>query len=239
MNERTLERVGALTGVVFVILSLLAGFLYPQQPRVDSAPAVTLAWVHAHRVALQSGMILGMFAAALLIWFVGHLRHVLDRAEGGAESLSPIVFGSGIAVAVMAAIATLPTALLAFMDAQPGGIQDGTLVRMLGDLNIVLFALSAAMTAVFLAAAGMAMVRKEMVAPWVGWLAIIVALFNAICVPFGATFSTYHGKAWDAVAWVAYLGFLLVILVSSLAMLTGRGARTGQVAGRRDPVLVP
>ena len=39
IDERTWERFGALTGIAFVVLTLLAGFLYPQQPRVDSSPA--------------------------------------------------------------------------------------------------------------------------------------------------------------------------------------------------------
>src|ERR1700676_4794745 len=139
MDERTWERIGAFAGVAFVVLMLLATFLYPQQPRIDSSPAKTLAWIHGHRTGIQTGMILGVFAAGLFVWFAAHLRHVLTRAEGGAERLAPLVFGSGVAVAVMGLVATFPTALLAFMDAQPGGIQDANIVRMLGDLNQVIF----------------------------------------------------------------------------------------------------
>jgi len=219
MDDRTLERIGALTGVAFVILTLLSAFMYPQQPRVDSSPTTTLAWVHAHRTALQAGMILGLFAAGVFVWFVGHLRHVLDRAEGGAESLSPIVFGSGVAVAVMSALAALPLVILAFMDAQQGSIQDPALVRMLGDLTTVFFAVVSVMIAVFLCATGLAMVRKEMVAPWLGWVSLLAAILNGVAVWMGVTFSTYHGKAWGVVGWGAFVGFILVVLVASASML--------------------
>ena len=37
MRDRTFERMGALSGLAFFILAVLSGFIYPQQPRVDSA----------------------------------------------------------------------------------------------------------------------------------------------------------------------------------------------------------
>ena len=32
MNDRTFERIGALSGLAFVVLAVLSGFIYPQQP---------------------------------------------------------------------------------------------------------------------------------------------------------------------------------------------------------------
>src|ERR1700732_3969070 len=212
MTDRTYERVGAMSGFAFVVLTLLAGFLYPQQPRVDAAPATTLAWVHDHRVALQAGMIFGLFAAGIFVWFVGYLRHPLVRAEGGTETLAPMVFGAGIAVAVVSALAALPIALLAFMDAHAGGVHDLALIRMLGDLNIVTFAASCVMTGVFLCGLGLAMVNRRLGTPWLGWISLAVAALNAIAVWIGATFSSYHGKGWTTVAWGAFIGFLVVVI---------------------------
>ena len=77
IDDRTWDRLGALAGLGFIVLTLLATFLYPQQPRVDSAPATTLAWVHNHRSGIQTGMVFGLFGAALLLWFIGHLRRVM------------------------------------------------------------------------------------------------------------------------------------------------------------------
>ena len=140
MKDRTFERLGALSGLAFVVLAVLSGFIYPQQPRVDSSPATTLAWFTDHRVALQAGMICDFFAAGLLLWFVGYLP--------------PLVLGAGLGVAITTALAALPTAVLAFMVAQPGGISDPTLVRILGDLNTPFFSVTSVMTAVFLVGLG-------------------------------------------------------------------------------------
>ena len=169
-------------------------------------------------------MIFDFFAAGVLLWFVGYLHRVLRRAEGDVESLSPIVLGAGIGVAVTTAMAALPTVVLAFMDAQPGGLTDLSLVRMLGDLNTIFFSVTSIMTGVFFAALGWAMVRGELGRGWLGWVALVVAVFNAIAVWIGVTFSSYHGKAWLIIGWGAYIGFLIVMLILSVSLLRRRAA---------------
>ncbi|HXN61834.1 MAG TPA: DUF4386 family protein [Acidimicrobiales bacterium] len=219
MKEDTFERLGALSGLSFVVLAVLSGFIYPQQPRVDASPATTLAWVTDHRVALQTGMICDFFAAGVLLWFVAYLHHVVRRREDGTDSLAPIVFGAGLGVAITTALAALPTAVLAFMVAQPGGINDPSLVRMLGDLNTLFFSVTSVMTAVFLVGLGLAMLGREVAARWIGWLSLVVAAFNGLAVWIGVTFSSYHGKGWMVVGWGAYIGFLVVMLLVSASLL--------------------
>jgi Domain of unknown function (DUF4386) len=219
VKDATFERLGALSGLAFVVLAVLSGFLYPQQPRVDSAPATTLAWVTDHRVALQTGMICDFFAAGVLVWFVAYLHRVLRRGEDSTESLAPIVFGAGLGVAITTALAALPTAVLAFMVAQPGGLHDPSLVRMLGDLNTLFFSVTSVMTGVFLVGLGLAMLGREIATPWIGWLSLVVAAFNGLAVWIGVTFSSYHGKGWMVVGWGAYIGFLVVMLLVSASLL--------------------
>jgi len=233
MRDRTFERIGALSGLAFVVLAALSGFIYPQQPRVDSSPAKTLAWVHDHHAALQAGMIFDFFAAGALLWFVGYLHRVLRRAEGDVESLSPIVFGAGIGAAITTAMAALPTVLLAFMDAQLGGVNDPSLVRALGDLNTIFFSATSIMTGVFLAALGWAMLRGQLGMRWLGWVTLVVAACNAIAVWIGVTFSSYHGHAWLIIGWGAYVGFLIVMLIASASML--RQPRPTHIAAAPTP----
>jgi hypothetical protein len=224
MHDRAFERLGALSGLAFVALAALSGFIYPQQPRVDATPVATLAWVHQHHAALQAGMIFDFFAAGVLLWFVGYLFVVLGRADGTPASLSPIVLGSGIGVSVTTALAALPTVVLAFMDAQPGGVGNLSLVRMLGDLNTIFFAATSVMTGVFLLSLGLAMVSGAIARAWLGWLCIVVAVFNALAVWIGVTFSSYHGKGWLVIGWGAYVGFLVLMLLVSGSMLRHREA---------------
>jgi hypothetical protein len=149
-----------------------------------------------------------------------------------AQRLAPLAFGSGVAVAVMGLIQAFPTSILAFMDAQPGGVPDANIVRMLGDLNQVLYGIGAVTTLVFLAAVGAAMVRRQLVAPWLGWVALIAAALNGLAVVTSLTFSTYHGTAWGVPGWGAYLGFLFVVLVSAISMLRQPSSTTTAPATR-------
>ena len=75
------------------------------------------------------------------------------------------------------------------------------------------------MTAVFLAALGWAMLRGELARRWLGWLALVVAAFNCIAVWIGVTFSSYHGHSWLIIGWGAYVGFLVIMLITSVMML--------------------
>jgi hypothetical protein len=223
MRDRTFERIGALSGLAFFVLAVLSGFIYPQQPRVDSAPVKTLTWVQDHHAALEAGMIFDFFAAGVLLWFAGYLYRVLRHAEGDQATFAPIVLASGIGVSITSAIAALPTVLLAFMDAQPGGLTDLSLVRALGDLNTIFFSATSVMTAVFFAALGWAMLRGDLASPWLGWIALIVAAFNCVAVWIGVTFTSYHGHAWLIIGWGAYVGFLIVMLITSISLLRHPG----------------
>ena len=226
MGERSIARVGAAAGLVCVVLSLLAGFIYPQQPRIDSPASTTLQWVTGNRVALQTGMTLGLFAAGAFLWFVGYLRTALVADAGGGESLAPVVFSTGIATGVLSALGVLPPALLAFMAAQPAGVPDATTVRMLGDLNLVLFAVTSLVTGVFLLALGLAVLRRNLTVPaWLGWLSLAAAALNAVTVWIAMTFSSYHGTAWTGVAFSAFIGYLVVVSVTSVTLLRRAGTR--------------
>jgi len=222
VNERVWRRLGAVSGLLFVVLSLLGAFLYPEQPRSDSPPAVTVAWVHDHRVALQAGMIISLFAAGALVWFVAYVRTLIGDERDRTVKVGAAVLSGGIAVAIMSALAVMPTAILAFMDAQPAGLHDPSLVRMLGDLNTVFFSAVSVMSVVFLAALGAAMLDHQIPAPWLGWLSLLFSVVNGVAVWVEITFSSYHGKAWNAIGWGAYIGFLGIILLSSLTTLSGR-----------------
>lgn len=229
MGDRRLATFGAATGSAFAVLEVLAGFIYPQQPRIDGPPDATVAWAHDHRMALQTGMIFGLVAAGLLLWFAGYLMSQMGRGPDRRGSVAPMVLGAGVAAAVVAAVAAMPIALLAFMVGQGPGIPDPTVVRLLADLNTVFFAVSCVMTGTFLVAIGLAVLRGELHAPrWIGWLCLPVAACNGVSVWVVITFTSYHGKGWNVVAFGAYIGFVIVIAGLSVAMIRNR-ADTGAV----------
>ena len=183
-RDHTFERIGALSGLAFFVLVVLSGFIYPQQPRVDAAPAKTLAWVHDHHVVLQAGMIFDFFAAgALVSWFAGYL---VPCAAPGSKArprrLRPSSSPSAIGVSITTAIppSAPPRCCWRSWMRKRGGLSDLSLVRVLGDLNTIFFSATSVMTAVFLPARlGHAARRAWPAAGSAGW-ALLVAAFNCI-----------------------------------------------------------
>lgn len=220
MNEKRWEQAGAAAGIATVVLLVLSTFLIPQVPRIDSPTAKFVAWITAHRRGAETAMVLGMFASGTLVWFVSHLRHVLQRAEGGAEAFAPIVFGSGMVLAAVSALGFVPVTVLALMAGQPAGLSaaDGAVVRMLIVSSQVLIAPFTLLSAVFLLAFGAAMIRHELLDSWLGVAAIAAAALNGVTTVTAMVAGTYNQAAL-IIGFAGYLGFALVILMASAQML--------------------
>src|SRR5438270_12975968 len=136
LDENGWERYGAASGVIFVIALIATLFMVPIPPHIDASTAKITSYYADHHNAVVTAGWTGIVAAIAFLWFLGHLRHVLNRAEGGAEALSPIVFASGAALAAVGALSALPGAILGFMGKHPGDLNPST-VRALFDGGVM------------------------------------------------------------------------------------------------------
>lgn len=209
--------VGAWTGVGFVVLGLLATFLYPQPPRIDSAPTAILGWAHQNRTGIAAGMILGVFASLLFIWFAVYIRQRL--ASTGNDFLGAVAYGSGIAYAVFVALGSLPAATLVFMDGQPGRITDGNVTRLLLDLYQILYAPATGLIAVFFLAVGAVAVATKVFSSWLGWLTIVMGVLCGVETVPTMINSTYHPGGWAVLGWGTAVGSLVVLLIICVEIL--------------------
>jgi len=234
MDESRWERYGAASGVVFVALLVVATFVVPAPPHIDAATSKIMRYVTSHRRAILTSQMLAMLAIVTFIWFLGHLRHVLHRAEGGAEALSPIVFASGLALAGAAVVSVLPMTVLVLMRDSPDGLTNSAVVRALWDTGQALGPVLAILAGLFVATAALAMVRRELLAPALGWVGLAVAAGN-VTTGIAGFYVTSYVRAWAIVGIVAFLAFAAWILVSSAVMI-----RQPEVerATTREPVFV-
>ncbi|HVA42987.1 MAG TPA: hypothetical protein VNF50_05845 [Acidimicrobiales bacterium] len=217
MNETTWERYGAASGLAFVVLFILSVFIVPMPPHLDASTGSVAAYFMSHAKALLLTEVLTAFAAMAFLWFLGHLRHVMQRAEAGHEELSPIVMVAGVALAGLDIMSMMPTAIMAFM-AHRGDALAGTTVRMMWDWNQVGIAFVTLSLGLFLIVASMAMVRKEMVAAWLGWAGMVLAALcwiDGIVMFFQLSYSSFD----NALGLVTILGFALWMAVASITML--------------------
>lgn len=226
MNERRLEHFGASMGIAFFVLTVASFQVAKAPPKVDASLSSINSYFAGNSTRLLVGAVLATLGALAILLFAGHLRHVLQRVEGAAEAFSPIVFGSGIALAVVGMISGLPMATLAFAAQSPEAetnpvaaqaLSAGT-TRALFDANYLAAGMALITAALFLGAAGIAITLGELAQPWLGWLALLgcvlalvggIAQFFAPSAPTATTVLVYIGfiafAMWPAIAGIVML----------------------------------
>ena len=234
MSERQWERLGSATGVGFVVAMIVSVFIAPTPPHIDASTATILDYVTDHRSALLASAVVGALAALLFLVFLGHLRHVLQRAEGGGEALSPIVYGAGLTTVAVALVTMLPLAALAFSADSEVGSNSG-LVRLLWDLNALGTATIMIVLALFVAATSLAMIVREMQAPILGWLGLPIAIVLAVAGAAGF-YNSSHEAFWYGLNYAGLLAFAAFVLGVSVEGLIAPASSTAPASTQARPL---
>jgi hypothetical protein len=172
-----LERLAPLTGVVAVLLWLSGIFLLEKDDRPDGKDtAAFVEWVETNDTAIVAGAIVFGFGVVFFLWMLGSLRAAIASAEGGTGRLAALAFASGVAVAISLMFTYLPHAQAAFDHANTSDTAVEALVRV-GDAffgGAILFSIP------LLVATGIAAARFDVLAGWLGWSSIVLALVMAV-----------------------------------------------------------
>ena len=220
MSERVWERIGSGTGIGFVVAMLVSVFLAPTPPHIDASTSSILNYVSDNRPELLGSAIAGLVAGLLFLMFLGHLRHVLQRSESGAEKLSPIVYGAGLITLAIAYVCSLPLAVLAFgVDSEI--TSNSGLIRLLWDLNALGMATLMVVLAVFVATTALAKIMGELERRIVGWLGLPVAIVLAAGGVAGY-YNSSHEAFWYGLNYAGLMAFALFVLVISVEGLVSR-----------------
>ena len=212
------ERWAPATGVVFVVLFIIAFFLGGQPPKPNDPIAKITTFIVDHRRKLQATAYLGGIGTIFFFWFLGSFRDVLAKAEGGTGRLTSILFSSGV---IIVGIATLSLGMLATMAFKPAITGDGG-VRVLFDLGNMSFAMVQFPMVAFLLAASILMIRTGAISRRLGWLGLLNAVIQLIVA--GALFPD-HGAlaAGGAFNTAGFFLFFLWMLAASIIMTAQAG----------------
>ena len=221
MDERRWERWAAASGILFVAATLVGTFLPGTPPKPDDPISKIQSFFADHRTKELTGLILAGVGILALIWFLGVLRTVLRRGEGGAGRLSALAFGGGLVVAAVAIVSGSATLTLTYRiatspDATPG------LVRALFDFGNLCGTLIGFPAAALLGAASLVILRTGVLNKGLGWLGMLAAVANL------AAMSQLYYKAgsWAPGGSASFIPFLLAALwtlVASIAMMIKLG----------------
>ncbi|MBV8951605.1 MAG: hypothetical protein JOZ99_12070 [Actinobacteria bacterium] len=219
MDDKGWERYGAVGGLVFAVLLLLSTFMVPAPPHVDASTLKIAKYFLDHPNRILASQVIGLFAVLGFVWFAAHLRTTLRAAETVGDGLAALVFGSGIALAALGALASVPNAVLAFGAKQRSEvITNAGFVRGMFDMNLMLGNVLTVLLGLFVAAAAYAMLRREVAMQWLGAAGVVVALVAFVAGGTGF-FVTKQNGGVVAIGFVAFLGFLAFVVVTSIWML--------------------
>lgn len=213
------ERLGAISGIVFVILVLVATFVAPTPPKAsDSVEKITAYFVDHRGAILFSGYLSGLSLIPVVI-FIATLYTTLREAEGAPGSLALSAYGSALITGVFAVAASLLTSTLAFT----GRDGDAATMRALFNLYQMATTFIWFPLIVWMLTTALVMLRMPGAYRWVAWLGLLGVIVGLLT---GASTARNGFFALGGIlGLIAFLIFAVWILATSIIMLVQARAK--------------
>lgn len=166
------QRIGALTGILFIVLVVVAFIVSGETPSTDDSAQKIVSFYRDNDDEQAVAAVLLALGCVALLFFLGSLRQALGAAAGDDGGLSTIVVLGGVMLVVgMSLFAGLTFTLGdAAEDLPPSAI------LTLNALNSDLFFPLAIGTAVFNLSLALAILRHGGLPRLLGWLALVVGI---------------------------------------------------------------
>ena len=194
-----------LLGVLFIALVIASIAIAGEPPDFDEGAQAAVDFYTDDKDSVEAGSLLGALGAILLLFFAGVVRSRLREAEEMRGTLSTIAFGGAVVLATGIALdSTINFAAAeAAGDLDPGGIH--TLSALWQNDWIPL----AVGTLTFVLATSISILRFGVVAKWLGYVGIALAILMA--TPLGEFVFPVVGL------WVIALSVMLALRDRNLA----------------------
>jgi hypothetical protein len=187
--------IGPLTGILFVVLAIVAFAVGGNTPDVnDSARDVVSFYVDNDSEQVIAAVLLALGCVAL-IFFLGSLRLVLRAAAGDQGGLSTVTLLGGLGIAVGVSI----FAGIGFTLGDAANDLPASATLALNALNSDLFFPVAVGAATFNLGLGLAVLRHGGLPRLLGWLALVVGIAGLTPAGFFAFLATGIVIVWASV----------------------------------------
>ncbi|MHB8961205.1 MAG: hypothetical protein ACYDAN_16465 [Candidatus Limnocylindrales bacterium] len=171
----TTDRWGAASGLG-AILTGAAAVAFDCGPLSASDPVGKMvAYYTDNAGALRAQVLLFAVGAGFFLWFLGSLRSLLRRAEGGSGRLSSVAMGAGVASTVVTLVA------LSFQLGLASSARDAGQPALIGIMD-ALFVVANLPLAVMLVSVAVLTLRTAVLPAWLGWLSLVAAVTQLIPV---------------------------------------------------------
>jgi hypothetical protein len=190
------KAIGPLTGILFVILAIVAFLVSGETPGTDD-PAREIVDFYLDNDDSQSlASALLALGCVALIFFLGSLRRALRAAAGDEGGLSTVALLGGVVIAVGASI----FAGIGFTLGDAADELPPAAILTLNALNSDMFFTVAVGTAVFNLALGLAVLRHGGLPRALGWVALVIGIAGLTPLGFFAFLATGIVIVWASIA---------------------------------------
>ena len=194
---RGLERFAPLTGLLFVVLVIVATIVGGETPEADDGLAKVVKYWHDNDSEAIAASIIAAYSAVALLWFTGVWRATLAAAEGAPARLANTAFAG----AIVGAVGWVGLITFNFITADTVGDVAPQVTQTFSALQADFFFPLVIGFSVFLLASGLAMVRGAMFPSWPGWVALALGVIAVTPIGFFAILGM--------LAWVAAISVML------------------------------
>ena len=190
------KAIGPLTGVIFVVLVIVAVLIEGETPSTDDSAREIVDFYLDNDDAQALASALVALGSVALIFFLGSLRRALRAAAGDEGGLSTVVLVGGVVIAVGISI----FAGIGFTLADAADELPRSAILTLNALNSDMFFTVAVGTAVFNLALGLAILRHGGLPRPLGWVALVIGITGVTPLGFFAFLATGIVIVWASVA---------------------------------------
>jgi len=220
MTNVAWERWARATGIVFVVLFVVAYIIYGDQPKVGASTDDIVAFYDGDRGRIITGSIIFSVALLFLLWFVAAIASTLREAGQGGWGAATI--GAGATIAGMNYLLITLGVGLAYSIAGTG---EAGVLSALNDLAWTVIVLTSFPAGLAIGAATMGLWRAGIVADWFGWAGLAASVLVLLAGTtwamdgFWATDGAYSRfiSPFVAMVWIAVTSGILYMRSTATA----------------------
>ena len=219
MGTKGIARYAPLMGLLALVLGVISGVLastWADEPGSKASGVEIAAWMTDKSWEIIISGWLWWLAGLAFLWFLGSLRSVLGRGEGGDARVTAIGFSSGsiaVALFMLSAVAIVTGAAAAEFDDRKVSPTLAEGLFVLGNGGGLFLAIELAI-GVMAVATAIVVLRTAVLPKWYGWLGLLYGIWLLI-IPIG---------------WIGLIGFPIWILLTTVLVYMAEGRQAPAAA---------
>ena len=210
MDDKTMEKYGALAGIVFVVLNVIGSVLMGWPPASDDSDEKIFEWFVDKESGIKMSAFLGALSVIFMFWFLGTLWRHMSKAEGGNTRVAVVsaagLIGSG---ALWMSSSAITSAVAMRIDTDGGGA-----APFMYGLSVVLMGAAGAFVAAHLLATNLLALRTKWLPSWHAGLGILAGAGFVV----GSAGTMSDSSALMMIGMIAFLVWAVWIILTGLHM---------------------